>query len=214
MPSSDVVVDGDRLLMVAMELVMNLFALLYAFPHVPSRLLDSSAVTEAGTANAPSANNAWFSVASHSALKLSLLNIARTSPVFRSCMAELGYSPDTDLTVEALCQPGRLDELLGLNLYVDEVPISCQQMYHSICAAYKSLVFPTFDMEGVTITREWLARLFEDHGLTGAAAVGRKGMDRNGLLSFCSVRTVAWLQPYFASSPLFFHPRGLLTACA
>ena len=32
--------DGERLLMVTMELLMSLFALLYAFPHVPSRLLD------------------------------------------------------------------------------------------------------------------------------------------------------------------------------
>ena len=41
----------DRLLMVAMELTMSLFGVLYAFPHVPSRLL-----------NMQDEVPAWFSV--------------------------------------------------------------------------------------------------------------------------------------------------------
>lgn len=197
-----IIVDGDRLLMVAMELVMCLFGLLFAFPHVPSRLIDNT-----------KGETTWFSVVTIRALQMALLNMVRSSPVIQTCLAEQNR-PLKSLTMDTLSRPGDLDEALGLNLYHDDTPITCQQMYHGVCSIYESIQSPRFDMEGVTITREWLAKLFADQNLMSPAATGKQGQDHSALISFCAERTVAWMQPYFASNPLFFHPQGLTSVCA
>lgn len=82
--------DGERLLMVAMELVMALFGLLYAFPHVPSRLLESK-----------SGPTTWFSVASHDALRSSLLMQLKNSPVMNACLKDPQSVPPLTLDILA-----------------------------------------------------------------------------------------------------------------
>lgn len=52
------VADGYKMFMVAMEMLMALFALLYAFPHVPSQILDPG----------DGDTKTWFSVATHQEL--------------------------------------------------------------------------------------------------------------------------------------------------
>lgn len=210
------VVDGERLLMVSMELVMSLFTLLFALPHVPSRILESK--TEATT---------WFSVGTHSELRTSVLSLLRNSPIIQACQSPTG----TPLTLEALfgscafssphdlsmTDPTALDEALDLHLFLDDVPITCQQMYHTICAAYRSLLFPSFDTRYMKVTREWIHRLYQDHALVGASLVDPREnaeSQSEGLVGFCSRHTVNYIQPYFACQPFFYHPLGLTTACA
>ena len=194
-------VDGDRLLMVAMELVMGLFGLLYAFPHVPSRLLDVEAA-------------AWFSVATHDSLKVALLKLLQGSPVLVACLAEVGHRPE-DLRVWDLCSLEQLDALLGLNVFADGVPTTCRQMYLILVQVFRAVLLPPVDPDRLVVTQDWLTGTYRQHGLLSNRLPARGGgRDRPDLLRFCTEHTVAWLQPYFASDPLFFHPRGLLTACA
>lgn len=213
------VVDGERLLMAAMELVMTLFALLYAFPHVPSRLLDRTTTTTAVGTPAPSTpgRTTWYSVASYAALVAAIGELTRNSPVFRVCRP--AGEADQPLSPAVLSDPKQLDRALGLQLYEDEVPVTCQQMYHNICAVYDAVFHPPWYRTSQGVTREWLQRLFQDVGLlSGGAALSATtssaSSDQAGLILFCSERTVDWLQPYFASSPLFYYPTGLTSACA
>ena len=95
--------DGRRILMVSTELAMTLFALLYAFPHIPSAIMhdvplpgdttDASATAESDEnpdqkdakddADAP-----WFSVTSTAAMRSAMEAILKTSQT-------LGRGPGT-----------------------------------------------------------------------------------------------------------------------
>lgn len=193
-------VDGDRLLMVAMELTMSLFAMLYAFPHVPARILGAGD-------EAPR----WFAVKNHGELCAALLSMLQASPVVAVCMQGAGFSVD-DLDLAALCDPAQLDAKMGLNLYAEDVPIGCQQMYHALCGAYAALLHPPLISGDTVVTREWMQRLYSQQGLTGAS-VGKVGQDRTALVKYCATQTVAWLQQHFAGQPLFYHPQGLTAVC-
>lgn len=186
--------DGNRMLMVAQELVMALFCLLYAYPHVPSRIIDDKTSTT------------WFSVGSQAALRLAINNLLQTSEVLLVCLAP-GVAR-AELTWESACDPDLLDELLDLQLYHDDVPISCQQMFHDIATLYTSVT----NVQHIG-TRENMLVLFKSHQLLRPSfTLPSDRSDRTGLLRFCSEQTVEWLQPYFAAAPLFLYPMGLLTA--
>lgn len=198
-----VYVDGHKLLMVAIEMLMALFALLYAFPHIPTQLLG----------NDPEEEITWTPVNTHKELVEAVLGILKNSPVLRIC-ARLNTQDVENLQADTVSDMARLDGLLGLFLMVDDIPVTCQQMYHCLCAAYRSILFPRLDFGDGAVTRDWVAHLLESNGLIGAASVGTaRNRDQSGLLPFCSTRMVAWLQPYFASSPMFYYPERLLSAC-
>ena len=66
----------NKLFMVAYELVMTLFAILYAFPHIPDRILDDD--DEDGE------DAQWFSVQSNNAFRAAIENLLQTSDVLRA----------------------------------------------------------------------------------------------------------------------------------
>jgi hypothetical protein len=68
MPQDGRLADGRRLLMIAQELVMSLFALLHAFPHVPTVILEDS-----------SQEATWYSVVSLNGLHQALLEMLQNS---------------------------------------------------------------------------------------------------------------------------------------
>lgn len=192
-------VDGNRILMVAMEMIMSLFAVLFAFPHVPSRIIDGKMENV----------TAWYAVTTHSELCAALLELLNNSPVISLCARR------PPLGAVDICDIDALSDQLDLFLSAEGVPITCRQMYSNICAVFSAIFVPRIDMTGVTLTRDWLAHLFAGQGLLRASlsSAGHKGVDRSGLMGFCSEQTVAWLQPYFASHPRFFHPRYLTGVC-
>ena len=199
-----VYIDGHKLLMVAIEMLMTLFALLYAFPHVPTQLLPDDADAE---------EIVWTPVNTHKELVDAVIGILRRSPVIRLCARLNGRDAESLQTVN-LGNIAQLDDALGLYLLADSMPVTCQQMYHCLCAAYRGLLFPRMDFGDGAVTRDWLAHLLESNGLIGAASIGTaRNRDQSGLLPFCSTRMVSWLQPYFASNPMFYYPEQLLSAC-
>lgn len=188
-------VDGNRLLMVAQELMMALFSLLYAYPHIPSRIIDDRRSTT------------WFSIGSKEALRLGITNLLQTSPVIAASLAP-GVAL-TDITWRTACDPDELDAKLLLQLYHDDVPMACQQMYHAIAAVYTA-VTNNRDIP----TRESMQFLLQQYQvLPTNFKLPSDRSDRTGLLRFCSEQTVAWVQPYFACHPLFFDPTGLAGVC-
>lgn len=197
--------DGERALVVALEITMTLFCVLYAYPHIPSRLLDSKATTS------------WFSVASPRALRAAILHLLRQSPVVHACCLPLG-SFDS-VAFDDLGDPQRLDRVFGLRLQAHNVPTVCRQMFESLAAVLRGIGALT-----EVGTREDLQRLYRKYQLlpTNLSTAQQQQQkqawldrsNRAGLLRFCSEQAVQWLQPYFGAHPRFFQPRGLGVACA
>ena len=70
--------DGNKIFMVGMELVTTLFALLYAFPHIPTSIVDNvGRRTEF----------AWRNITSTETLRSALLNLLQTSDVLEASLA-------------------------------------------------------------------------------------------------------------------------------
>lgn len=116
--------DGERLLLVAMELVMALFCCLchryfstgggdvtnifygpYAYPHVPSRILDGGNAT------------VWFSIGSLEALRQAITNLLHESAVIQTCQREAGTTRD-QLTYAILCASNQLDRTVVVRVGV------------------------------------------------------------------------------------------------
>ena len=197
--------DGRRIFMVCTELLMTLFALLYAFPHVPSALLHDVPVPgetdeAAGTddADAP-----WFSVTSTAALRSAMEAILKTSQTLEVSLFQ--DATLNDITKESVADPERLSRLFDLRLYEAGVPATTRQMVESLCAAYRAL------LDATVTTREELWALYRryqlipaGYQLPGMARVEKE--DRSALIRFCSELTVAWMQPYFAQNAKFYLP--------
>lgn len=199
--------DGERILMVAMELVMALLCCLYAYPHIPSRILDDGGGT-----------TVWFSVSSIQAFRLALLNLLHESSVIQVC---LGVTSKADvvsiLTWNILCSIDDLNRVMQWNLYKDDVPTSCQQMFETIVSVYRAIDMtldpacfianhkPALDIP----TREFLLRVYQRYLLIRTNYhLPHNRSEHSGLLRFCSELMVEWMQPYFASCPLFLYPQG------
>ena len=212
--------DGRRLLMVGMELMMSLYALLYAFPHIPAALMEdvtAAAVPtapgdagegdegEEGVADAPS-DTQWYSVSSTAAMRASLEALLRTSEVLEVSL-RAGATAE-DIKLGELQDARALSRLFDLHLYeVDaDVPITCRQMYECIAAIYRAL--GALDIT----TREELRMLYQRHQLlpTGYKLPGLVRVEpgnRSALIHFCSELTVDWMQPYFSRHPGYYMPR-------
>jgi hypothetical protein len=202
--------------MVGMELMMSLYALLYAFPHIPTTLLDEGDVLgqadEPGQSSDPSQEGKqWFSVMSTEAMRAALDALLQTSEVLDSALAP--GQAITDLSRTVVADARRLSEFLDLRLYDDDVPATCRQMFETIAAMYNAL-----DRVDIT-TRDELWTLYQryqiismDYQLPGLSRV--ETANRSALLRFCSELAVSWLQPYVSKNPAFYLPPDTVaTAC-
>ena len=192
--SSVDIVYRNKVLMVAMELVMTLFALLYAFPHIPDRILDDEEDDVAAQ---------WFSVQSSPAFRAAVENLLQTSDVLQASLLP-PLKPD-DLTSEVVTNVRRLSDTFGLCLTSHHVPSTCRQMYESIVSMYQILLSTDIG------TRDDLHFMFTKyqfvstkHRLPGLSKEASE--DRAALIRFCSERTVAWMQPYFVRDQRFYLP--------
>ena len=219
MPSlvSAPVVHGPRLIMVAMELLMTLFALVYAYPHIPGALIEDvgTAATEEATTKDPAgddeteiAETQWFSVRNTEGMRGALDALLRTSEVLETSL-DAAHTVE-ELRAASLSDAATISALFGLRLYGAEgqVPATCRQMYECIAAVYRAL-----GLVDVT-TREELWSLYkryqllpEGYKLPGLGHVSTA--NRSGLLQFCSELMVDWLQPYFSRHPELYAPAQL-----
>ena len=89
--SNVVVVNGHRHLVVALELLMACFSLLYAFPLVPTKLFQPD--------NDEAEGSEWVSISAHRSMCDALLVLLNNSPIVQLCLRETGTER---LTLEAL----------------------------------------------------------------------------------------------------------------
>jgi hypothetical protein len=191
--------DGNRIFMVALELVTILYAMLYAFPHIPTGVVDNIGYRKAFT---------WFNVTSTAAMHEALENLLRTSDVLEVSRAP-GATMD-DVTAAAVADPRALSRLFGLRLYERGVagaaPATSRQMIEAICAVYRALT--VMDI-GTRDDLYGLYRLYQvlptsGYALPGVVRLGN--IDRSALVEFCSGLAVAWIQPYFSKDAAFYLP--------
>lgn len=205
-------VDGEKIWMVATECIMTLYALLYAFPHIPGALLEDVFVDEG---EAP--DEAWFSVMSTSAMRAAMESILKTSEVLLYSLSpnktldkltkeivskDVSNNTKTSLPVADVDQ---ISEFFDLHLNDPMVPGTCRQMYDSIAAVYRTL-----NNMDIT-TREDLRELYMRYQLlpTGYQLPGLSRVEmenRSALVRFCSELAVQWMQPYFSKHPVFYMP--------
>ena len=197
MDQTQVVIDGNKILMVCQELVIVLFCILYAYPIVPSRIVDDRA------------SSSWYLVGSTANLRDAITKLMQSSEVLRASLAP-GFGLEK-LTYTAVCDLRTLNEMLDLRLGEEGLPVACRQMMSALQAVYRRV---TSESDNLT-TREGMQVLFQRLQLLGPTfKLPADRADRSGLLRFCNEQTVEWLQPYFATDPLFFNPLGMTAACS
>jgi hypothetical protein len=199
--------DGAKLFAVATELVMTLYALLYAYPHIPTSLVDD--VDTSG--DIADGEVQWYSVRTPAALRAAMEALLRTSQVL-----EVSLRPGLTvaaITGDAVADAEGLSDIFDLQLYAaDDIPATCRQLYESLAVAYRAVV--TLNVN----TREDLWALLQRYqlipiGYQLPGTVRVESENRSDLLRFCSELAVDYLQPYFAKHEAFYHPRGAATAC-
>lgn len=195
--------DGPKLLAVATELAMTLYALLYAFPHIPTSLVED-VVDAAGASNDIAHGEVqWFSVRSTAALRAAMEALLRTSEVLELCLRP-GLTVKA-ITREAVGDVARLSDVFDLQLYDAgaEIPATCRQMFEVLAATYHAI-------GNVEITtREELWALLQRYqvipvGYQLPGTVRVESENRSELLRFCSELAVDWTQPYFARHVPFY----------
>ena len=194
-------VNGNKIWMVATECVMTLFALLYAFPHIPSCLLDDVYKDETEEAEDPQ----WYSVTSTAAMRAAMESILKTSEVLETSLTP-GRTVD-GITKDAVSSVGTLSSLFDLRVDDPDVPSTCRQMLQNIVAVYAAL-----NQTEIT-TREELFALYKRYQLISSnyqlAGLSRVAAgDQSSLVRFCTELMVQWMQPYFSKHPRFYMPNS------
>lgn len=191
---------GQRLLYVAMELMMSLYALLYAFPFSPVTVLT---LNDSGVSMDPPM---WFNIQTSGGVRAALDALLRTSEVLGASLAP-GRTL-TDITVEAATDLDVLSRLFGLRLFHESVPSTCRVMYRHISGVYAAVI-------GTNVTtREHLLQLYRQYLIVPWTQRVKKVDDidrrsQSALLEFCTNLTTLWMQPYFAQDSDFYLPRLL-----
>lgn len=188
--------DGEKHLMVAMELMMSVYTPLYAFPQMPLVLeaqLDESE---------------WQDVTTTAELHNVLEGLLQRSAVLEAALAP-GHTSE-DITLAALGDPVQVSAMFGLRLYDemdDVVPVTCRQMYESIAALFRAITAVPLG------TREAIQQLYYryqafplGYKLPGVVRVSTES--QAPLMRFCKELSVEWLQPYVGDQEWFYFPPG------
>lgn len=189
--------DGNRIFMVVFELATLLYALVFAYPHIPTTLIDE-------TGRQREFN--WTSVLDNVGLRDAIRGLLRTSDTLEACRATGGAADAVD-ELAAVCDPHALSALYRLNLSSDEVPLTTRQMVEAVCRVYQKLT------ELELSTREELIALLRHHQFVPNATRLRPNEKNSrthaALLTFCTELAVDWMQPFFARNARFYIPPAL-----
>lgn len=187
--------DGNRIFMVVFELSTLLFALVFAFPHIPTAVVD-----ETGRRN----EFKWTSVADSEGLRNAIRDLLRTSDILEACRGATAIGDE----LEAVCDHRTLSTFYHLNLLAEEVPLTTRQMVEAVCRVYQKLA--TLELR----TREEVIALLRHHQFIQNNTRLRPGANINrsqsALLTFCMELSVEWIQPFFARNVRFYIPPGLV----
>jgi hypothetical protein len=192
--------DLQRAFVVALELLMPLYAMVYAFPFVPDRILeDPDRVIEEGAAAVVSSD--WIVVEDIPMFHEAIANLLCTSRVLL-----LMLRPDLDvshLRGERMTSIREISYTFELNLMHHSIPGTCRQMYQSLAATYNAVMKLTG-----TVTRQDLNHLYQYYGILDRIqpAPTRRDATVSAMVQQCSEQAFRWLQPYFSVHPEKYWP--------
>ena len=194
--------DGNKIFMVAFELCTLLFTLVYAFPHIPTTLVDEAGLRQVFN---------WTQANTMAGLRDIIRGMLRTSDVLEASRpGGIGAAAAPTGVVdelEAVCDPRTLSKRYRLNLYDDAVPLTTRQMIEALCRVYDNI----FKLE--LSTRDDLLALLRHHRFIPNNKTIRPDASANrtqsALLQFCTELAVDWMQPYFARDVRFYIPPGI-----
>lgn len=192
----------QKAFVVALELLMPLYALVYAFPFVPDRILeDPSRVNEDGDATTAMVSSDWFVVEDIATFHEAVANLLCTSRVLL-----FSLHPDLDvseLNGNSMTSMRHISSIFDLNLSHPSVPGTCRQMYQLLAATYNALM----NLTGI-VSRQDLYQLYQYYGMVdGMKPVPvRKDTTVSAMVQQCSEQAFRWLQPYFSVHPEKYWP--------
>lgn len=207
-------IDGNKLLMVAQQLVATIYAVIFAFPHIPNKIMAD--VDEEAVFFVPETNRAF---------KLAVENLLQTSDVLAVSLSD-DYSI-ADITLENMGNLQRLAIVFGLEIFQGRCPSSTLQLYERICDVFcvisEQKRLPTRrDLEQFLLMRDFLPNALNANIGRGASLrqrpEPREGQEEDeedeetnwksstSLQGYCAHYTVMFLQPYFADQIELYLP--------
>lgn len=209
--------DGNKLWMVGQQLTTTIYAMIFAFPHIPNKIMPD-----------PDEEAVFFVPETNRAFKLAVENLLQTSDVLRvSLSADYSVS---DLILENVGNLQRLAIIFGLEIFQGRCPSSTRQLFERICDVFCVIStqkrLPTRrDLETFLQSRGFLPNALNANIGNGSVLrqrpEPRDGLDLDdeeeeeeeakwrsstSLLGFCAHHTVLFLQPYFADQIALYLP--------
>ena len=206
MPNHNTDPDFQQMFVVAMELLMSLYAIAYAYPFVPDRITEdpTQVVKDDNTTIIVSS---WFVVETTDQLHQAIANLLSSSTVLMWAL-QRKYNI-VDINGYNMSSMQRISELFNLDLYNKQVPGVCRQMFQLIASTYNTVM----QLTG-TVTRQDLLNVYEYFGISrGTRVQDRTNATASDMIRQSSRLAFQWLQPYFSWCPVKFWP-PLLEACA
>lgn len=198
--------DFQKMFVVAMELLMSLYAIAYAYPFVPDRITEDPTQTVQDDNNTIIVSD-WFVVETTDQLHQAIANLLSSSTVLLSVL-QLKYNI-TDINGTNMSSMRGISDLFNLDIYNEQVSGVCRQMFQMIAVTYNAVMQLTGK-----VTREDLLNVYQYFGIsTGTRVQDRTKATASDMIHQSSLQAFQWLQPYFSSSPAKFWP-PLLEACA
>lgn len=193
--------DLQKIFIVALELLMPLYALVYAFPFVPDRILEDVPDNTQQDGEVSLISSDWFVVEDVTRFHEAIGNLLSTSRVFLLLLrSDLDV---THLNGNNLTSMQSISSLFELNIYDHDVPSTCRQMFQTLAATYKAMM----NLTG-TLMRQDLYQLYQYFGLVDGSrpAPANKDASASAMVQQCSEQAFQWLQPYFATNPQKYWP--------
>jgi hypothetical protein len=185
---------------------MRLYAIAYAYPFVPDRILDDPNRFENDTQTMVITSD-WFVVEDTDQFHKAIANLLSTSQVLLLLLNEK-YNL-SDLDGHGVSSVQSISNLFDLDLYNDRVPATCRQMMQTLAVTYNTIM----QLQG-NVTRKDLDQIYEYFGISMHSKF--KGSNKSTvseMIQKSSTLAFLWLQPYFSTQPGLFWP-PLQTECA
>lgn len=198
--------DFQKIFVVALELLMRLYAIEYAYPFIPDRILDDPNRVQNDNQTKVITSD-WYVVENTDQLHKAIANLLSTSHVFLFLLDQQ-YNLE-DLNGYNVSSVQGISNLFDLDIYNERVPGSCRQMIQTLALTYNTVM----RLQG-QVTRKDLDQIYEYYGLViNSKFKGSNQSTVSEMVQKSSTLAFLWLQPYFASQPGKFWP-PLQTECA
>jgi hypothetical protein len=149
--------DFQKMFVVAMELLMSLYAIAYAYPFFPDRITEDPTQRVQDDKTTIIVSD-WFVVETTDQLHEAIANLLSSSTVLLFAL-QLQYGID-DMNGDNMSSMRSISELFGLDIYHNQVPAVCRHMFQIIASTYNTVMKLTG-----SVTRQDLLNVYQYFGI-------------------------------------------------